>query len=418
MLDFQKHAAFRSVCAVGCWIAVFWLVFGFFDLVSCFGQDATSSDGNSSEFVEQNDEDLGGAIWREPNVDSNNENPLRDAGARELSNAREDFVGPKTTRYSYELSRLPDGAGQFWIVYDISPYSRRFPNLKEPQNSIVNWILFDSGKDFWRKEPFGVLSATSERLYVYHNAKIQRYVSNIVDRFIDPTKRDVSFSVKVYAVQNPDWRVREARDLAPASVTIEGNGADVQAWTVDREKLPKIIADLERRQDRVVLTDSQNVVPNGGTFGWGSSAPKKTFSRDFRADSSVPAGYASDVSSIDEGRRIETTPLLSIGGEVFELSFRYQATVVERMKTFSMRVSTESSPRAQLTVERPEIASCDISGKISVPRSKAAIIDLGMVPFVGGKKESENGGLVESVSNIVSSKSAFYDVVIFVDRLN
>ena len=160
------------------------------------------------------------------------------------------------------------------------------------------------------------------------------------------------------------------------------------------------------------------MVPNGDTFGWAAAAPRKTFSRDHRADSSTATGYSSDVSAIDEGYKIETTPLLSTTGETLEVSFHYQATVVERMKTFNLRLPTNLAPRQQLMVERPQIVSCDVVGRISLPVTKTAIIDLGMVPLVVAKKENDSGGLVESALNVVSTKSAFYDVLILVDPVN
>ena len=80
-----------------------------------------------------------------------------------------------------------------------------------------------------------------------------------------------------------------------------------------------------------------------------------------------------------------------------------------------MRVPTATAPRQQLEVQRPEIVSCDIFVKTSTPRGKSTIIDLGMVPLAGIKKTESNGGLVDSVSELVSSKSAFYDVLVLIE---
>lgn len=372
--------------------------------------------GNAESAIE--DESVviaGGATWRDPSIeDRGGESSNNLVGSFEQKSA-EASIGPKTTRYSYELSPLPNQDGQFWIVYDISPYSERFPSSSEPQKSIVEWIKFDSGVDFWQKEPFCVLSASRERLYVYHNADVQRYVSNIVDRFIDPAKSVFSFSIQVIAVQSPEWRLRAVQYLTPTTVAVEGNGADVQGWIVERENMTKIITELEKRSDYIALNNTKKSVPNGQMFGWASAAPRKTFARDYRVDSKAASGYIADTASVDEGYRIEATPLLSTTGETLETTFRYSATVVERMKTFNMRVPTTVAPRQQLQVERPQIVSCEIMGKISLPSAKSAIIDLGMVPLTGIKKESESTSLVDSVSNIVSTRSAFYDVLILID---
>ncbi len=352
-----------------------------------------------------------GATWREPTEQEPdlNSNPERNEGNQ---------IGPKNTRYSYELAKLPSQDGQFWVVYDILPYAERFASLNEPQNSIVNWILFDSGESFWRKEPFCVLSATRERLYVYHNSNVQRYVSNIVDRFLDPTKHNASFSINIVALQAPEWRLRVTQYLTSTAVTIKGNGVDVQGWLVSNDDIAKVMSEVAKRSDYISINEKQSLVPNGATFGWASTSPRKTFSRDYQLDSSFATGYAADVSSVDEGYSIEATPLLSTTGDSLEVGFQYNSTVVEKMKSFSMHVPTPSAPRQQLEIQRPEIVSCDIRGRISIPRSKSAIIDLGMVPLALNKKGNgeSNGGLMGSVSNMFS-KSAFYDVLLIINTV-
>jgi hypothetical protein len=339
-----------------------------------------------------------------------------DLTAANSSNDLQAFTGPATTRYSLELSKLPDDAGQFWVVYDITPYTDRFPNLASPQDSIVDWILFDSGEGFWRKDPFSILSASRNRLYVYHNDSIQRYVSNVVDRFLDPNKQNIRFSVKIVVLQSPEWRARESQYLSPINATIVGNGADVQCWLAERSDLTKITADLEKRSDYILLNAGKNAAPNGETFGWAAAKPRKEFNRDYRVDTKSTAGYTADVSSVDEGFRIETTPLLSTTGETVEVTFRYRSTIVEKTRSFSIRVPTSTSPRQQLSVEKPSIVSCDFRGKISVPRSKSAIVDLGLVPLALPPRSSEQGGLIGSVSSLISQKSVFYNVLLIIEE--
>ena len=324
------------------------------------------------------------------------------------------FDGTRTTNYSLEFE-LPKGDGQFWAMYDVAPYSERFPNLPNPQSSIVDWIMFDAGDDFWRCEPFSAFSASRDRLYVYHNEPVQRYVSNVVDRFLDPTRRNVSFSIRVVAVRTPDWRSRVASRLTPLRPTVVGNGADPQGWLVEKAELEKVYAEIKKRSDFVLLNSARAVVPNAETFGVSSVAPKRELVRDVRLDSSAPAGYVSDVAAVDEGFRFEATPLLSTNGETLETLVRYRATVVEKTSTFGMRVPTSTAPRQRLEVERPSIVSCDVRAKLAFPRTKGAILDLGAVPMIL-PKTAEAGGIVESVSRFVAPQSAFYNVVVFLEE--
>ena len=324
------------------------------------------------------------------------------------------FEGPRTTNYSLEFE-LPKSDGQFWAMYDVAPYSERFPNLASPQNAIVDWIMFDAGDDFWRREPFSAFSSSRNRLYVYHNATVQRYVSNVVDRFLDPTRRNVSFSIRVVAVKTPDWRSRVASRLTPLRPTVVGNGVDPQGWLVEKPELEKVFAEIKRRSDFILLNSARGVVPNAETFGVASVAPKRELTRDVRLDSSAPAGFVSDVAAVDEGFRFEATPLLSTNGETVETLVRYRATVVEKTATFGMRVPTSTAPRQRLEVERPSIVSCDVRMKLAFPRTKGAILDLGAVPMIL-PKTAEAGGIVENVSRFVAPQSAFYNVVVFLEE--
>lgn len=324
------------------------------------------------------------------------------------------FDGPRTTNYSLEFE-LPKSAGQFWAMYDVAGYSERFPNLASPQNALVDWIMFDAGDDFWRSEPFSAFSASRDRLYVYHNESVQRYVSNVVDRFLDPTRRNVSFSIRVVAVRTPDWRSRVAQSLTPLRPTVVGNGVDPQGWLVEKAELAKVYAEIKKRSDFVLLNSARGVVSNAEVFGLASVAPKRELVRDVRLDSSAPAGYVSDVAAVDEGFRFEATPLLSTNGETFETLVRYRATVVEKTATFGLRVPTSTAPRQRLEVERPSIVACDVRVKLAFPRTKGAILDLGAVPMIL-PKAAESGGIVESVSRFVAPQSAFYNVVVFLEE--
>jgi hypothetical protein len=300
-------------------------------------------------------------------------------------------------------------------MYDVAAYSERFPNLSAPQNAIVDWIMFEAGDDFWRREPFSAFSASRDRLYVYHNESVQRYVANVVDRFLDPTRRNAAFSIRVVAVRSPDWRSRFSQSLTPLRPTVLGDDADPQGWLVEKAELEKIYADIKKRSDFVLLNSARGVVSNAETFGLASVAPKRELVRDVRLDSSSPSGYVSDVAAVDEGFRFEATPLLSTNGETLETLVRYRATVVEKTATFGMRVPTSTAPRQRLEVERPSIVSCDVRAKLAFPRTKGAILDLGAVPMIL-PKAAESSGIVGSVSRFVAPQSAFYNVVVFLEE--
>lgn len=351
------------------------------------------------------------ATWREVDAATAAADAKADLSVNDATNAT--FTGTKTTRFSLNPGEPPTDAGQFWVEYDLIPYTERFPNVEQPQTAIVDWIMFDAPADFWQNEPFAAFSASTKTIRAYHNINVQRYLANVVDRFIDPKKRDAAFTIKVVALQSPDWRVRVASFLTPTPVQIVGAGVDAQGWLVEKNNAAKVLGEIEKRSDYIVLNSLKNVVPNGEKFGWSTQAPKRQYVKDVRPDETAVGGYVKDYGTVDEGFRFEATPLVSTNGEAVEILFRYDATVVEKTKLFNLRVPTSTAPRQQFEVERPAIVSCDVKGKIGLQRSKTAIVDLGLAPMTPPNK-NERTGVVGAITKFVAPQSAFYNVLIII----
>lgn len=322
---------------------------------------------------------------------------------------QEPFTGPKIASASRAFDSLPTDAGQFWMVYDISPYTSLYPSLPNPEQTLVNWILFDTGESFWHAEPFGVFSADRNTLRVYHTEKVQRYVSNVLDRFLDPDKKNELFTVRIVTVETPDWRTKAAEWIRP----YPAKAAGISCWTLDAADYRALSESLSRRSDYTELNASRNVVPNTETFGWVLPAPKRSYVRDIQISPSAPQGYVADSASVDEGYRIEVTPLLSTNGDLIEFFFSCQSTAIEKSLSFPLKVPTAAAPRQQLNAEVPQIASRNIKDKISFPKDKILLLDLGMIP-VPPESRPDTTGLAGSLSKVIGGKPLWRNVLIFV----
>lgn len=323
--------------------------------------------------------------------------------------SQESFTGPAIVSASRDFSALPNESGQFWVVYDIKPYTSLYPALQNPEQTLVNWILFDTGNDFWHRSPFVIFTADKERICVYHNEKVQQYISNVLDRFLNPNCKNELFSVQIVVVATPDWRTRCAEWLRPYPVKAKG----ISGWTIDRANLPTLLQTLAKRSDFVELNASRNVVPNAETFGWVLPAGTRSYVRDIQVSPTAAEGYVADSATIDEGYRIEVTPLLSTNGELIEFLFACRSTAVEKMLSVPLKVPTSASPRQQLPAEVPQVVSCDIQDKISFPKDQIFLVDMGMIPIVFAS-QPEGSGPLGGLSKIVGGKSVWRNVLIFV----
>lgn len=315
----------------------------------------------------------------------------------------ESFTGPKITKFVKGPAELPKESGQFWSVYDLSPYLTANAAVKNPEKTILNWILQDTGNDFWHGDPMGVLSFSGGKLYVYHNAKVQQYVSNVLDRFLDEKHKTEVFTIRLILLESPDWRTKAAEWIRPYPV----KSTDTQGWILSPENRAKLLEDLSRRIDYIDLNRGQNRIPNGETFGWLYAAPPRNFTADIQIANNS-AGYITNAQKIDEGYRIEVTPLLSTDGTQIEFAFRCQTTVVERMLSFNLKIPTIAAPRQQLPAELPQILHAERKEKVSFPKNSVFLLDLGMMPLSLGNTQQQNNGPLIGLARMVSSRSPVY----------
>src|SRR5262245_47332394 len=52
---------------------------------------------------------------------------------------------------------LPNDQGKVWREYDISPYTLRVRDVAKPEQSVIDWILRETGTDIWFSDPLGIL---------------------------------------------------------------------------------------------------------------------------------------------------------------------------------------------------------------------------------------------------------------------
>ena len=328
--------------------------------------------------------------------------------AAAFASAQENFTGPRAALAERGLAALPSDAGQFWMVYDLTPYTGLYQNLPNPEQAVLSWILQDTGKDFWFKEPFGVISADKNKLYVYHTAAVQQYVSNVLDRFMDTEKKNIVFQIQIFLLDTPDWRTKTASMLHPYPVSRQ----EISGWILTKTDVPTFLQAISKRPDYTELNASRSDVPNTELFGWVLPARERTYVRDIQVAASSPQGYVSDVHKIDEGYRFEATPLVSTNGEQAEILFSCSATVVEQTLPVPLKIPTASAPRQILNAETPQIAHIELTDKVSFPLDQAFLLDLGMLPMPA--EASVDKPL--SLSGIVAGRSIYKNVLVLIRK--
>ncbi|MDO5555013.1 MAG: hypothetical protein Q4G68_14765 [Planctomycetia bacterium] len=327
--------------------------------------------------------------------------------------ADDGFTGPAVAKYTRDGS-LPDDQDSFLVRYDITPYTSCYPNVAVPSRPLIQWILFDTGPDFWFQDGGRFLTATNDSLIVRHGAKVQQYVSNVVDRFVTAPTCGQMVSVRILLFAEPaSWREGTADLLRPWPVQSEAT----QGWLLSKEETPAFLSHVMSQGDFRELNASRNTVPCGETYGWVYAAPCQSFIRDYQVNAAGD-DYARFTHEVDSGYRFELTPLLSTQGDQMEFLIRCDSTVVAASHSFNLKVATSNMPRQQLKATTPQIVQCQRQDKVSFPVDQICVLDLGMVPLALSD-EVKAGGPARGLGRIVAlgGKSVWYNVLVIVEAI-
>ncbi|MFM8572607.1 MAG: hypothetical protein ACKOAU_13525 [Pirellula sp.] len=145
----------------------------------------------------------------------------------------------------HQRLELPNDAGQYWVEYDLRPYTQALKNVDRPQQAVIDWIVRETGSELWFQEPVGVLTADRTTLRVYHNAGMQKVVAQVYERFVNGINEPQIFNLRLITIGNPNWRSKALPLMRSAAARSPG----VSAWLMPKENGAIVMAQLRQRQD-------------------------------------------------------------------------------------------------------------------------------------------------------------------------
>jgi hypothetical protein len=285
-------------------------------------------------------------------------------------------LSPSGASASSGTGILPNGHGQVWREYDISPYTLRVTSTERPEQAVVDWILRETGYAAWHSEPLGILSATPRTLRVYHTPQMQAVVAELVDRFVRSEAQTSSFALRVITVDHPAWRTRVHRLLKP--VMVQSPGAS--AWLLEKEDAALLLAELQRRADYREHS-SPHLLVNNGQSTVVSTVRARPYVRDVIPRADVFPGYEAETGQVDEGFTLEFSPLLSIDGRMIDATIKCDIDQVEEMVAVMLDVPTPAAPRQRTKIEVPQTTQVRFHERFRWPVDEVLLVSVGMVPL-------------------------------------
>lgn len=269
---------------------------------------------------------------------------------------------------------LPNDAGQYWETYDLRPYTKELTTIDRPHQAVVDWILRDTGTDAWFTDPFGFINADRNTLRVYHNEQMQQLVRQSYERFVNGTTTPQSFGLRLISIGNPNWRTRGHTLLR--SVPAQSPG--VQAYLASKENNALLMAMLRGRTDFRELA-SVTITTHNGQPQVLEQLRSRNFVREFqRADGSWPP-YLPVTGEIQEGYRLQMSPLLSLDKQSVDLVLKCHIDQVERFSNVALDLPLPTGQVHSGQIQVPQLVSWRLHERFRWPTDEVLLLSCGVV---------------------------------------
>jgi hypothetical protein len=275
---------------------------------------------------------------------------------------------------------LPNTHGQRWREYDISPYTSQVTNTQNPEQAIVDWVLRETGTNAWFTEPLGVLSASRDKLRVYHTLEMHEIVLDVLDRFVGGAAQPKAYGIHMVTVRSPNWRARALGMMQPVQIQTPG----VEAWLLTKENAALLVDMLRKRTDYREHHSADVPIHNGQPSAISLMRPR-TFMKSVQFQSASWPGYQLETGQVEEGFSFELSPLLSIDGATVDAVVKCHVDQVEKMVPVSIDVAnTQGNQRVQIQV--PQVVSWRLHERFRWPTTHVLLISAGIVATPGEGK--------------------------------
>lgn len=300
-------------------------------------------------------------------------NPVR-AVAGAVPNTPPSLKNNRASSGSSRSGKLPRTAGQEHRVYDIRPYTGYLKQHDHPEQAIVDWVLRETGTDVWFTAPFGFMSADRDELSVYHTPEMHRVVAGIVERFTAGERDPQVMSLKMMTVANPNWRSRVHLLMQHVNVDTPG----VQAWLLSKENAA-VVMNLVRQRSDARQVQAQDLITHNGQSEKISSIRGRNYVRNVRRAPSGWPPYEPETGEIQEGYKIELSPLLSVDGRSIDCVIKAEIDQVDKLKPCPLNLPLPNNQVHRTKIEVPQMVSWRLHERFRWPSDMVLLLSCGVV---------------------------------------
>lgn len=269
---------------------------------------------------------------------------------------------------------LPQGNGQEHRVYDLRPYTGYLTKHDRPQQAVVDWILRETGTDLWFTEPFGFMNANRDSLSVYHTREVHQVIASMVERFTAGDKDPQVLNLRVLNVGSPNWRARTHSLMQHVSVQTPG----LQAWLLTKENAALVLANLRQRSD-VREVQAVDLVTHNGQTEKLSSVRGRNYTQNVGYAPSGWPPYEPKMGEVQEGYRIDISPLLSVDRKALDCLIQIEIDQVDKLVPVDLELPLPSGEPHRARIDVPQIVSWRLKERFRWPTDMVLLLSCGVV---------------------------------------
>lgn len=292
---------------------------------------------------------------------------------------------PASVSSPLKLDALPNSAGQVWRQYDLRGYTQRITTTQNPQQTIVDWILRETGTEMWFNEPLGILSASRDQLYVYHTPEIHAVVERVVQNFVQSQGQPQVLGIRLLTVGSPNWRSGAYSMLQPIDVRTNG----IEGWMISKENAAILINQLRRRTDYTEHGGGDFTAHAGQKMVITQTRPIE-YIKAIRWNQGRFPAFETIPARLDEGYTIDISALVTPDGAIESL-LHCEVDQVEKMQQVDVDVPIAGGGAQAVRVGVPQLVNWRIHERFRWPAGQVLLLSCGVVANPAGS--SANWGI-------------------------
>jgi hypothetical protein len=221
----------------------------------------------------------------------------------------------------------------------------------------------------------GILNADRSTLRVYHNAAMQKRVSQIYEKFVNGMTEPQVYGLRLITVGNPNWRTKSTGLMR--SVPVQAPG--VQAWLMPKENAAIFMAQLRTRIDVREMQAADIAMVNGQSQTL-EQLRSRNYLREYQQNKTAAWPPYTPVSDeIQEGYKLQVSPLMSLDGKNVDLMLKCEIDQVERLNNVTVDLQIPLSQPQSVQVEVPQVVSFRLHERFQWPADQVLLLSCGVV---------------------------------------